>query len=359
MNTTPVGGPLQSLLTNCSRSDAMAAVVDSFSILFSQVVQDSAECMTKWTKILAFVGACYTLRLTLKKSFNFLHWLVQLKAKFSKKNFIKEYGRWAVITGGTSGIGEAFTYELASRGMNIILLGRSKEKMTKLARHVENLYGISCVILVIDFSSSSIQTIVELEKLAYEMDIGVLLNSAGLHYSYPMLYHEVDLSVVESMVKVNMESVATVTRAVLPGMIQRRRGLIVNMSSSAGMMPTPYISLYSASKVFVEHLSSSIRPEVEPYNIHVQSLCPMYVSTGMTAYSKALNQSKWLTPLPDVYAKHAIRTFGHYESNTGYFPHYLQTVIMKNSPRFLTLSIGMWMHRFLNSEGKEHMKKDC
>lgn len=336
----------------------MAVVVDSFSLLLHQFVQDGENCMSRWTKILAFVGAYYTLRLSLKKTYQLLQFVIQLRKKLSSKNFVKEYGRWAIITGGTSGIGEAFADQFACRGMNIMLIGRSNERMMRTANHLENLYGVKCVVMVMDFTSVDMETMLQLEKLATDMDVGVLLNSAGVHYTYPMLYHEVDQSTVASLSDINMKSLSMVTRAVLPGMIERKRGLIVNMASAAGMMPTPYISLYSASKAFVEHLSLSLRHEVEPYNVKVQCLTPMYIQTKMTAYSSALNMSNCLTPLPETYARHAMKTLGHYYSNTGYFPHYLQTLAMKYSPRFVSLNIGIWMHRYLNVEGKESLKKD-
>jgi len=232
------------------------------------------------------------------------------------------------------------------------------DRMMKITNRLEAIYGVRCIIMVMDLNAINMESIQELEKLSNEMDVGLLLNSAGVHYSYPMLYHEVEHSTVAAIADINMKSLSLITRAVLPGMVERRRGLVVNMSSAAGIMPTPYISLYSASKAFVEHLTLSIRHEVEDHNVQVQCLTPMYIQTRMTAYSSTLNISSYLTPLPTTYARHAVKTLGYYSSNTGYFPHYLQTLAMRYSPQFVTLKIGIWMHQYLNAEGKKYLKKD-
>lgn len=101
-----------------------------------------------------------------------------------------------------------------------------------------------------------------------------------------------------------------VTRAVLPGMVQRRRGLVINMSSIAGYQPLPLMGVYSASKKFVEYFSETLQYEYKSHNIDVQTLTPSYIATKMTKWSNLLQRPGIITPCPKSFAKSAIATIG-------------------------------------------------
>uniref|UniRef100_H2YRG2 Uncharacterized protein n=1 Tax=Ciona savignyi TaxID=51511 RepID=H2YRG2_CIOSA len=196
-------------------------------------------------------------------------------------------------------------HKLAERGLNIILVSRNKESLEEEARFIENAYGVKTLIIVQDLAFLTPEITEEIKSQISRLDIGILINNAGVHYDCPMKLSEVETSRLHSMVQVNMNAVVAMTSAVLPGMEQRKRGLIVNMSSGAGWLPMPMISLYSSTKAFVDHFSQSLHYEVASSNIHVQSLTPMYISTRMTDYSTTLNSSRFFTPTPDFYVKYA------------------------------------------------------
>jgi len=330
------------------------AFVDSFRILFSQVQSDIRSLSTTITNVFAIVGACYALKLSLGafgSSFKNLSSILQI---FQSKNLVKTYGRWAIVTGPTSGIGKAFAMQLGSKGLNIVLVGRDHQKLDELSKVIETNYGVNVIIIEIDFNEFDEISWQKLYDLCLNMEVGILINNAGIHYKYPMPFHQVDYSRISSLSQVNIVSTVKILHAVIPGMVGRKRGLIVNVSSSAGMMHSPLISLYSSSKTFVDHLSQSLYYEMQPHNVHVQSLVPMYVSTRMTSYSKLLTT---FSPSADVYVKHAIRTFGKYRSNTGYLPHTWQTWMLKKLPENVAVWIGHKFQQSLYEEGLQQEKQ--
>ena len=111
-------------------------------------------------------------------------------------------------------------------------------------------------------------------------------------------------------VKVNIAGVLMITRLVLPGMVSRRRGLVINMSSIAGYQPLPLMGVYSASKKFVEYFSETLEYEYKSSGIEVQTLVPSYISTKMTKWSSMLQKPGIITPNANSFARSAIATIG-------------------------------------------------
>lgn len=332
---------------------------DTFSLFLSQLLKDFNGLSNQVTNVFALVGAFYALKYTSTTLSDFGCGLFSLRTKLFPKNFVKVYGRWAVVTGCTSGIGEAFSFELASKGLNIVLVGRDKAKLAKLASQIEVNYGVDVMTIQADLEKFDEEMWQLFNNLSLETDIGILINNAGLHYNYPKKFHNVDYARVSSITAVNVDAPMKLAHAILPGMVSRKRGLIVNMSSYAGCIHSPLISLYSASKACVDHFSQSLHYELRSSdNIFVQSLTPMYINTRMTEYSSLLNMSGIFTPTPHVYAKSAVFSFGRFVSNTGYFPHTLQTWIIGKLPNWFTVLAGHYLQKYLNREGLRREKEE-
>ncbi|PIA39212.1 hypothetical protein AQUCO_02700413v1 [Aquilegia coerulea] len=190
---------------------------------------------------------------------------------------LKDYGSWAIVTGSTDGIGKALVFELALRGLNIVLIGRDSSKLEGISRNILEKCGsqVEVKYIVIDFAKEkSVEIGKKIEKEINGLDVGLLINNVGVGYPAPMYFHQVDTKLIDSLIRVNMDSLTWVTKAVLPVMMKKKRGAIVNIGSSSGLssiIPSlPLYTIYSATKAYVNMFSRSISLEYKRHGIDVQ-----------------------------------------------------------------------------------------
>ncbi|CAK7332441.1 unnamed protein product [Dovyalis caffra] len=263
----------------------------------------------------------------LKTSFPLLRWVYATFVR-PKKN-LQHYGSWALITGATDGIGKAFAHQLAQKGINLILVSRNPNKLKTVSSEIQAEHpGTKIKTVVFDFSSEVSTGTVQLiiEKAIEGLDVGVLINNVGITYPAARFFHEVDEKVWMDIVRVNLEGTSRVTRAVLPGMIQRRRGAIVNMGSGASsVMPShPLFTVYAATKAYIDQLSRCLELEYKRCGIHVQCQVPLYVATKMTSRVALIQRSSLFIPSPEDYAKAAIGRIGYEAQCAPYWAHSFQ-----------------------------------
>ncbi|XP_041750681.1 hydroxysteroid (20-beta) dehydrogenase 2 isoform X2 [Coregonus clupeaformis] len=239
---------------------------------------------------------------------------------------LKAYGQWAVVTGATSGIGKAYANELARRGLDIVLISRSKDKLHIVAKEIESQHGRQTQIIQTDFTEGHDIYPAIVEALR-DLDIGILVNNVGMNYS-DKLVHFLDIPNPEQritqVINCNILSVTQMTRLVLPRMVERGNGLIINMSSEAGAQPQPMLSLYSATKIFVTYFSRSLNSEYKSQGITVQCVAPFMVSTNMT---HNLPPNLLLKSASD-FAREALNTVGHSSYTSGCVSHALQHIAL-------------------------------
>lgn len=183
-------------------------------------------------------------------------------------------GKKALITGGGKGIGRAVAIALAKEGVDIALIGRTAASLEAVAKEVAAL-GVKVVYAVADVGD--INAVNAAVQQFPEIDI--LINNAGIASFGGFM----DLSPEEweNIVRVNLLGVYYVTRAILPGMIERKSGDIINVSSTAGQRGAPLTSAYSASKFGLLGLTESLMLEVRKHNIRVSALTPSTIATDM------------------------------------------------------------------------------
>ena len=190
-------------------------------------------------------------------------------------------GRIGILTGASRGLGVHFAEALAQRGVDLALAARSEAELKETEDRVRR-YGVRAVSIPTDVGRRR-----DLEELVRrtETELGapdLLVNNAGIE-KY-VAYQEVDPETIEQILRVNVWAPEVLTRLVLPGMIERRKGHIVNVASVAGKTAVPYNAIYSSSKHALVGFSWSLREEVKPYGVGVSVLCPGFVSgTGMFA----------------------------------------------------------------------------
>ena len=162
------------------------------------------------------------------------------------------YGAWAVVTGATDGIGRALAFRLAAAGLGVVLVGRNPEKLAAVAAELEaKRPGAEARTFVVDFAADDLAARVgALGEFLRGLDVGVLVNNVGASYPYARYFHEVDEALAQRLIRLNVEAVTRVTHAVLPGMVERGRGAVVNMGSGASaILPCdPLYTVYAATK---------------------------------------------------------------------------------------------------------------
>ncbi|XP_063901873.1 very-long-chain 3-oxoacyl-CoA reductase-A-like [Zophobas morio] len=250
---------------------------------------------------------------------------------------LTKFGKWAVVTGSTDGIGAAYATELALRGFNLVLISRSPSKLKYSSEFFRSRFKVDTKILVIDFKIKSFEEMKkEVSEAIKDLDVGILINNAGVGYDYPEYFHELPEGKVEELIKVNINSVASLTSAVLPGMLQRKRGAIVNISSSSGFFPNGLLTVYSATKSFVDFFSRGLAQEYDTSGIHIQCVLPLYVTTKLSK----LRHPSFFVPTPATFAKQAVRLIGFEKRITGCFSHSLQIALTNFVPSCL-------LHKYL------------
>ncbi len=187
-------------------------------------------------------------------------------------------GRTALITGASAGIGKAFAGVFAAKGWNVVLTARRAERLEALASELSSKYRIVATPVAQDLADpEGVKRLIG-ELSARGLTIDGLVNNAG--YGVPGYYFRTAWDDQENFLRVLVMAPCELTHALLPGMIERRFGRIVNVASVAGLMPgTPGHTLYAASKAFMIKFSESLLLENERHNVLTTALCPGFTHT--------------------------------------------------------------------------------
>ncbi|MEC4983079.1 MAG: SDR family oxidoreductase [Oscillatoria sp. PMC 1068.18] len=178
----------------------------------------------------------------------------------------------ALITGASSGIGEAFAVELAQRKNDLVLVARSENKLQQLAQELQKKYQIRAEVIAQDLTENNAGTIIFKTTQEKNLQIDLLINNAGFgDYSrFSETSHEKQID----MVKLNVLALVDLTHQFLPLMQQRGQGSIINVSSFTAFQPIPYFSLYAATKVFILHFSEALWAENINTGVKILAFCP-------------------------------------------------------------------------------------
>ncbi|KAK0086487.1 hypothetical protein PV325_003101 [Microctonus aethiopoides] len=251
-----------------------------------------------------------------------------------------QFGEWAVVTGSTDGIGRAYAKELATRGINLVLISRNIDRLEKTREEIIEINStIQVKIIAADFSKGR-SVINEIEKQLKDIPVGILVNNVGKQYTYPMYVGEVPEDEMWDIINVNVGAATSMTRMVISGMQKRRMGAIVNVSSGSEMQPLPLMTIYAATKVYLKSFSDALRIEYKKFGITVQHLTPLFVNTKMNAFSSRLQVSSVFVPDATTYAKNAVATLGKIDTSAGYWAHGIQTFFTLIPPKWIRTRVG-------------------
>ncbi|XP_058246625.1 17-beta-hydroxysteroid dehydrogenase type 3 isoform X2 [Hemibagrus wyckioides] len=227
-------------------------------------------------------------------------------------SFFTSMGKWAVITGGSEGIGKAYAEEFARLGLNVVIISRNKEKLARAAKDIEVKTNRKVMVISTDFTKDDIYE--SIKENIQDLDIAVLVNNVGILPSKvpSKLLETVHLEEkIHQMINCNMKATVKMCHIVLPGMVERGRGIILNISSGISKSPFPMYTLYAATKC----------------------VSPLGVSTAMTGYQKP----SFITLTPEgfvrsslLYLKAGDQTYGSINhAILGWIMHSIPTWVLK------------------------------
>jgi len=298
-------------------------------LVFSVTLKPYFVAGSVGTVFLAQLGALVVLRI-------FYSVASYLYRKFVRKpKDVLSYGKWAVVTGSTSGIGEAFCHELASRGMSVLQISRNEEKLKSVAKDVKAKHQgktIEIRHMVHDFANQNTEYVEKfhsalrgtLETLTENGGVGMLLNCVGVSNSTPGLTHDTPKEDVLQMLAINNNGTTLMMQSVLPFMMKRKSGAVITVSSGSCTHPTPLLSIYSATKAFGNQLTRSMYYEYKEHGIDCLSITPYYFISGMFKMRKAT----FCAPFPQTLVVQSLPLLGYEAEAYPYVGHALNKLQM-------------------------------
>lgn len=205
-------------------------------------------------------------------------------------------GKVVIVTGASSGIGEAAAREFGRQGARVVLAARRVERLETLAQEIESM-NTAAATLVVQADLTKLEDIKELISKTIEKfgRVDVLVNNAGFG-RLDWLENLDPVKDIQAQFDVNVMGVIQTTRQVLPIMMQQRSGQIINMCSMAGLVGTPTYTIYSATKHAVHGFSESLRREVKPWGIDVSMIYPGGVKTEFQSHAGIKRKTGATTP---------------------------------------------------------------
>jgi short-subunit dehydrogenase len=184
----------------------------------------------------------------------------------------------ALITGASSGIGEALAVELAGKGCSLVLVARRRDTLNSLAARLREQHSVRVDVVAADLGvpGAADVLVAELERRGIVVD--VLVNNAG--FGDFDAFVDADPAELVTMIHLNIGTLTMLSRLLLPGMLARGHGTVLNVASTAAFLPGPLMAVYYASKAYVLSLSEALAEEVRGSGVTVTVLCPGPVATG-------------------------------------------------------------------------------
>jgi short-subunit dehydrogenase len=211
----------------------------------------------------------------------------------------------ALVTGASAGIGLEFARQLGARGHNLVLVARRKERLQQLAAELAATFGVRTETVAADLSKEASRRRIPGRITELGLDVEILINNAG--FATNGRFDEADPARELEQIRVLVEAPVALTTAFLPAMVERRRGAILNVASTAGMQPLPYSAGYSAAKAYMLTFSEALHAEQRGHGITVTVLAPGPVATdfwqisgwevhGGQTFEQAVPRPAWISP---------------------------------------------------------------
>ncbi|XP_018530771.1 17-beta-hydroxysteroid dehydrogenase type 3 [Lates calcarifer] len=213
--------------------------------------------------------------------------------------------------------------------MNVVIMSRTKATLDQVAKEIGDKTGRSVKVIVTDFVKENVFG--EIEDQLKDLSIGVLVNNVGILPSFiPCKFlecAELDQTITK-VLNCNVKTMAKMCKIILPGMENRGKGVILNISSGIASIPFPLYTLYASSKVFVERFSRGLQIEYEDKGIIIQAVAPFGVSTRMAGYQK----TNLVTLSPEDFVKHSLQYLKAGDKTFGSVHHIILGWLLQSIP---------------------------
>ncbi|MGH9942246.1 MAG: SDR family NAD(P)-dependent oxidoreductase [Pyrinomonadaceae bacterium] len=248
--------------------------------------------------------------------------------------------RVSLITGASSGIGEVFARRLAARGENVLLVARSGERLAEICNEMGRQHGgVACQHFALDLSEPDAPRRLFEETARRGLEVGTLVNNAGFGSMGDFTGLEIGREL--NMIDLNVRSLVALTYLYLKPMRERRRGTIVNVASTAGFQPVPYMATYAATKAFVLSFSEALWDENREYGVKVLALCPGVTETKFFDAAQIKRPSARTVQTPEEVVDTGLAALARGKSYViSGWPNYVQAQAERLVPRSIVTRIA-------------------
>jgi short-subunit dehydrogenase len=261
----------------------------------------------------------------------------------------------ALVTGASSGIGKALARELAAQGAHLVLVSRNAQRLEQEGEDLRARFGVSIYVFPEDLERLEDR----LELFAWTrkngITVDVLVNNAGLAHYGP--FDQSSFEDTNAMLDLNVQALTHLTMLYLPGMLERKTGGVLNVASTAGFQPLPYLSIYAATKAFVLNFSEALWAECKNRGVRVFCLCPGNTLTRFHQTAGIDRQRMFFSaPAVDV-ARFALKKFLRSGQPSGIYGFWNKLMIYAErlSPRRLTVLVTGLMYK----PGSKHKEQNA
>lgn len=204
----------------------------------------------------------------------------------------------ALVTGASGGIGKELAIQCAADGQDVVLTARDEEALREVAAEIEALYPVRTHVLPCDLSEAEAPARIVEHLRSQNITVDILINNAGFGVLGPFL--AIAMATEIRMIELNITAPTALTRLLAPGMVERKRGFILNVASTAAFQPGPLMAVYYASKAYLLFLSEALSNELEGTGVSVTALCPGPTRTGFQAAAGMGDVKMLRRPLMDA-----------------------------------------------------------
>ena len=277
---------------------------------------------------LAAIGSLFLMA----KTYKFFHSIYPLM--MPKRNLIKKYGKnsWVAITGSSDGLGKQFAYEFSNYGFNCLLIARNEIKTKKVEEELQKKFpNISYKIVLADFKKVLNENFFQnFEKEIKLLDVKILINNVGIT-NVSNFFNSTEME-IRDMIFINSYSTVLISKLFINHINNtnenKQKYAIINIGSILGNIPLPYLSMYCATKAFINNFSESLHYEFKEKNIDIFCLTPYYVSTKMTGFKKLSLD----TITPEECVKSAVKQFSYgKKTSSGNWKHEIINLLLENN----------------------------
>jgi len=244
-----------------------------------------------------------------------------------------------LITGASSGIGEAFARRLAARGENVLLLARTEDKLASVCNELGRANDISAQYVAMDLAETDAAARLFEETKRRGLEVEMLINNAGFGSMGDFTAFDIERDM--KMIDLNVKALVALTHYYLPPMRERKSGTIINVASTAAFQGVPYMAVYAATKAFVLSFSEALWDENRAYNVHVMALCPGVTQTNFFAAANTDKPPMRAMQTPEQVVDTALKGLKRGKSHiVSGWANYLTTETERLVPRWLVARIA-------------------